>query len=492
MTAMSNPRPDEAIDDGGRVPTVPWPTLSDGALQGKAGDIVRLVNPHTEADPAALLVQTLGVAGGVIGRNPHIKVGNDIHPGILHPVIVGRTASGAKGTSYGVVNAIRKLACPDFDANIVSGLTSAEGLIELVRDGTPAKDANADNYDEGVRDKRLLVTETEYRSVLTRARREGNTLGPTLRQAWDGETLRTLARKHNRLIATDPHIVVVGHITPREFRETLCSTDLSGGSVNRLLICLSRRSKLHSRFGNVPENVLAEAADIFSAAVTTAGTRPPMHGFTDSFWDRWDAAYRYLNRERPESDATDASARAVPMVLRMALLYSLLDCADKIDVQHLRAALKLWQYCEHSVRWLFSSHQLEQLHNAGADLAMFIREGGRNGRTRTDISRGFYQGNKPAAEIDADLAPLVHDGTIIEDQIQGKARKITRYTHRSVRTNETTKRAVQAHEPDQTDLRTNNGHEPPNSSPFVGGRNAESVPNQHVSSSSLIRTAETS
>jgi hypothetical protein len=406
---MTEDRSHEIIDDDGRVPTVPWPTLSDEALQGKAGNLVRLVSPHTEADPAALLVQTLAFGGAVIGRNPDIKVGNDIHPPILHPVIVGRTASGAKGTSYGVVNAIRKHAFPDFDGNIVSGLTSAEGLTELVRDGTPAKDANADNYDEGVLDKRLLVRETEYRSVLTRSRREGSTLGTTLRQAWDGETLRTLARKHNRLIATDPHIVVIGHITPREFRETLSSTDLSGGSVNRLLICLSRRSRLHSRFGNVPEDILAEAADIFKAAVETAKSSPPMRDITPEFWNQWDRVYRYLNRERPESDAADASARAVPMVLRMALLYSLFDCSQSIDVQHLRAALKLWQYWEHSVRWLFSSHQLEKVHNAGADLAKFIHEGGRDGRTRTDISRRFYQGNKPAAEIDAELAVLTTD-----------------------------------------------------------------------------------
>ena len=33
-----------------------WPKLDHAALHGLAGEVVRLIEPHTEADPVALLV----------------------------------------------------------------------------------------------------------------------------------------------------------------------------------------------------------------------------------------------------------------------------------------------------------------------------------------------------------------------------------------------------------------------------------------------------
>ena len=47
----------------------PWPTMDEAAYYGIAGDIVRAIRPHTEADPVAILVQTLASAGNAIGRD---------------------------------------------------------------------------------------------------------------------------------------------------------------------------------------------------------------------------------------------------------------------------------------------------------------------------------------------------------------------------------------------------------------------------------------
>ena len=104
--------PEDTDDDGETVKTVPWPTLSDTALHGTAGKIVNLVAPHTEADPAALLVQLLAEFGATLGPEPHFVAGNDRHQAIIDPLIVGRTNNGAKGTGLAAVDAIRSRACP--------------------------------------------------------------------------------------------------------------------------------------------------------------------------------------------------------------------------------------------------------------------------------------------------------------------------------------------------------------------------------------------
>lgn len=481
-------------DDGETVKTVPWPTLSATALHGTAGQIVKMAALHTEADPAALLVQLLAVFGATLGPGPHFVAGNNRHQAVIHPLVVGRTNSGAKGTSLGVVEAICQRALPWFGEFTTSGLTSAEGLIELVRDssGDPA----SDNYDPGVSDKRLLVKESEYRSVLSRCRRDGNTLAPILRQCWDGGTLRTLARKHNKLTATDPHIVVIGHVTPREFRTTLDDSDLSGGSVNRLLICLSRRARLNARLGNIPDDVLARAAALFDTARRAAQGRSRLE-FTDEFWSKWDGSYRDLNRDRPDSWSTDATARAVTQVLRLALIYALFDGAEKIDVEHLDAALALWAYAEHSARWLFSTHEQEISRETAGGLAAFIRSGGPTGQTRTQISRDYFKGNRKAAEITAELTSLVHNGVALEIKDETGARPITRYVHSSLRTNEFTNYA--GHDTNGATKSTNcvrTEIEDPtteggdNSYEFVVSSYDATPSEQHNSLNSLIRTPD--
>jgi hypothetical protein len=46
----------------------PWPVLSEEALHGLPGKIVNVVQPHTEADPVAILTNVLAAFGNAIGR----------------------------------------------------------------------------------------------------------------------------------------------------------------------------------------------------------------------------------------------------------------------------------------------------------------------------------------------------------------------------------------------------------------------------------------
>ena len=65
----------------------------------------------------------------------------------------------------------------------------------------------------------------------------------------------------------------------------------------------------------------------------------------------------------------------------------------------------------------------------------------------------YFKRNKPAAEINAELTPLVHDGVVIEIKDETGARPTTRYVHRTLRINEFTKHAVQGNEPSSYALR---------------------------------------
>ena len=80
--------------------------MDQEAYHGLAGDVVRTIEPHTEADPVAILVQVLTNVGNIIGRCPYYQVESDYHRTNLFCVIVGQSSKARKGTSAGRVHAV--------------------------------------------------------------------------------------------------------------------------------------------------------------------------------------------------------------------------------------------------------------------------------------------------------------------------------------------------------------------------------------------------
>jgi len=89
----------DAIEDAGEkeVPAPQWPEpLGEAAYHGLAGEVVRAIEPHTEADPVALLIQFLVAFGNVVGRVAHYRVESTDHHMNLFAVLVGATSKGRK------------------------------------------------------------------------------------------------------------------------------------------------------------------------------------------------------------------------------------------------------------------------------------------------------------------------------------------------------------------------------------------------------------
>src|SRR5215472_6590179 len=209
--------------------------MADDAYHGLAGDFVRIVLPHSEADPVALLIQFLVMFGSVIGRRVHFYAEADRHYTNLFGCFVGTTAKARKGTSYGRVHDTFAQVDADWaQVRVNSGLSSGEGLVYQVRD--PA------NKDDGIHDKRLLIFEPEFALVLKVIERDTNTLPAIIRKAWDSGNLRTLT-KNSPLTATDAHIAIIGHITAEELRRYITETELASGFANRFLWLCVKRSK---------------------------------------------------------------------------------------------------------------------------------------------------------------------------------------------------------------------------------------------------------
>jgi hypothetical protein len=380
----------------------PWPIMDEAAFHGLAGDIVRTVDPHTEADMVAILLQMLASFGNLIGRGAYHRIEATHHHANLFVVLVGVSSKARKGTSAERVNSIAKIVDPTWAVDRVKGgLSTGEGLINEVRDPMTRWDAKAgvmETVDPGTTDKRLLVHEPEFAGALAVAERHGNTLSPLIRKAWDGGKLATMTR-NSPLTATDAHISIIAHITEDELKARL-TRDMANGFANRFLFALVKRSKLLPFGGDLSDSEIQHLGELLKAKVEF-GLTAGFITWTDNARKEWAKAYPDLSADR-HGLVGAITARAEAQTIRLAMIYALLDGLTQIDIPHLRAALAVWEYCETSAQYIFG-HMLGDPLADG--LLQAIRCAGARGMTRTGI-RDLFGRHQSAARIDAALALL--------------------------------------------------------------------------------------
>jgi primase-polymerase (primpol)-like protein len=99
-----------------------WPDqMAEEAFQGLAGDVVRVIEPHTEASREALLINFLVAFGNAVGTGPHALAEADKHGCNTFAVLVGQTSKGRKGSSWSHIRELFKRADPEWADNRILG-----------------------------------------------------------------------------------------------------------------------------------------------------------------------------------------------------------------------------------------------------------------------------------------------------------------------------------------------------------------------------------
>lgn len=392
------------------------PRLSDKAFHGPLGEIVRAVEPSTEADPCAILVHLLAGVGMLAGRTRWRFAGGMEHHGRLFVCVVGDTATARKGTSWQVARRVLEKVSESFGENVLSGIGSGEGLIDAVRDAVTEQvlSRKSNSYEAverpGVLDKRLLLVQQEFGRVLAIAERKGDTLSTIMREAWDGGTLVVRTRT-NPICATNPHVACVAHITADELRLRLATVDLFDGFANRFSFHLVGRDK-HLPFG-APLEVPSEPVE----AIRRAIFEPSYEGAFEiegEARDLWDAAYAEFGK--PIAGPVGAAlGRRDAIALRIALIYAICDDADGIRLPHLEAALALVEHAEASARALFGESTGDRVADR---LRAALRAAGAGGLSRSQLSAELGR-NTPKDALDAALLALEGAGHARRERRQG-------------------------------------------------------------------------
>ncbi len=347
------------------------------AYHGLAGALVRLLVPATEADPAGVLLSFLAAFGAAVGPGPHAKADGARHPAKLDVVLVGRSARARKGTAWSIVRRVLEHADPAFiQDRVVSGLASGEGLV-----------ADLAKRPEGV-GRSVLVLEAEFARLLRVAARSA-TLSALVRECWDGGRLAILTRKEP-LRVDGASVAIVGHCTAEELRRRLDATEIANGLGNRFLFSWVERSKRLPSGGDLPEDDLEVLGVRVGTAIARARELDELVR-TPQADARWADIYNAIDDDL-DGVVGSLTARAEAQLLRLSVVYAMLDGSPVIELAHLDAAEAVWEHCAQTISRVFTCTEpdrvtprlLAALEGAGAE--------GLDGSQQRDLFSRHLQG----------------------------------------------------------------------------------------------------
>jgi hypothetical protein len=212
---------------------------------------------------------------------------------------------------------------------------------------------------------------------------------------------------------------------------------MANGFGNRFLWFVVKSDKVMARTRPIPDDVLepfAERLKAWSHFATNDTVERPVPLNADAR-ELWETVYPQLRTDRPGLAGAMVS-RGPTMVLRLALIYAVLECPARRDGlyscypvvkglaihrEHLEAALAVWDYCKQSAYQLFGEKSGDPL----GDKLLKLLEAGP--LTKEELNTHLSNGQKAgvgAVLARLEAAGLVRRGTATRE---GRGRPATRW-----------------------------------------------------------------
>jgi len=209
----------------------------------------------------------------------------------------------------------------------------------------------------------------------------------------------------------------------------LLAEEMDNGFANRFLWACSQRSKCLPEGGRMWQVIESETwrelqRDFNRIHYNVEG---PLRRDAEAsdLWGYDDqpeiGVYRELTRERHGMYGA-CTARAAALVLRLSLIYALLDGSAQIRREHLLAALEVWRYCDDSARYIFG----DTLGDPTADEILRALRAAPAGLARSEIN-GLLDRHKSSGEINRALLVLHNSGRARFEQVKTKGRPTERW-----------------------------------------------------------------
>jgi hypothetical protein len=321
--------------------------------------------------------------------------------------LVGESSTGRKGTAMWRAHDAMADALDAVYVNrvILDGLNSGEGLISAL-----AYKREAFPYEPTVG----LVFEEEYASLLAARGRDGSTLDPKMRAAFDGGPLSNRRSNESRTVTPPYWLPALIGITPVELRRRLEPDALASGSANRWLYLPVRRRELEVASTAEPR-LRQEHREALRAARRAALDARPFLTAEPAVTATLSAYADFLPGQSSGA-AMDLTKRLPVIAFRIALVHAMAERAKGVTAEHLARALALTEYARSGIDWVFGG----SVGNRDADLLLrHLRKSGR--LTRRQAERALRDTLRRQDAID-ELCRLGYAHVVTVHETRGRPR----------------------------------------------------------------------
>ena len=252
-------------------------------------------------------------------------------------------------------------------------------------------------------------------SALSASKRRGSTLSSILRSFWDGDPVEPLT-KHDAIKATGAHIGIVTHVTLNELNAQLNNIEITNGFCNRFLWVLAQRKQIVPLPESMDEQTKNNLLKEIILRVEEA-RQPSRYTFTEEAKELWVDQYSQLSVSH-QGLTGSVLDRAEAHVIRLSLVYSLINGHRSINCEDLTSALALWSFCESCAQHIFGCNQAVISKEATDNelrkrrIIEALESATRSTLTRTEIRRDVFSNHIPAAELTDLLNELEAAGII--------------------------------------------------------------------------------
>jgi len=257
-------------------------------------------------------------------------------------------------------------------------------------------------------------------------KREGNSLSPVLRQAWDSKTLSTLTRKDDGgLIAREPLVSAIMMITPDELRHGLADVELVNGFMNRFLLAYTERVSILPFGSPVDPQLLRSPVSYLQDSLE----KLPTLGALDLGWTR-DARELYGAEIYPSlrplpGRLAAMTARGAPIIRRLAGVYCVSRGDSLLSVEDLNAAKAVWDYSMETVRFVYGGTSFSAL---AEKMIAAIDEAAEAGLVLTELRDRVTAGHHVAKPVwDAAIRELQLSRQVVAKREETSGRARTRF-----------------------------------------------------------------
>ena len=116
-------------------------------------------------------------------------------------------------------------------------------------------------------------------------------------------------------------------------------------------------------------------------------------------------------------------ARTAPHVMRLASIFAVMDRSEWVQIEHLNAALAIWEHSARSLRFIFKADA-----DPNAEKLLEALKAAPEGLTKSEITRDVFRKNLDAESINGLLTKLLAYRLILATDPTSKGgRPATRY-----------------------------------------------------------------